>query len=261
MIYDELLRVSETKEDENKWKVKYGLIEYLKFDYPSRSDTVKKTLELNLVRENLLMHPLPKELKKISLDIGCATGRYVQYFARNGFYACGYDINDCAIRVCKKKTADMKNVKIVKKNILEVPIEHEKYSIVTSMMGTFNHIERQARGNFLEWVMGSLVKNGLFIVSLWNSECSYVSYLQFYTREEREYLAKNSITCNKFVEILKKSGFTVIDIKNFGYLPDICYEDWMGELKTEDIIKIDNNLRLSLKPRNSQMLLFLSIKY
>ncbi len=240
--------------------VDYGVVNYIKYEYPSRSDHAKKILEKSAVENYLFNARFPSEGKPVSLDIGCATCRYPLWLSANGFYAVGYDIDDAAIHICKMRSEGDENVCIEKKNILEHDPEYNRFSLVTCMMGTFNHIPLVDQHRFIHWIYESLKSNGMFIFSSWNKECPYTSHLHFYNREEREYIQRNTKMTKGVEDMLKDSGFIVEKAKPIAFLPDECYEAWLGEINELDVLKIDQHLLDLLSGKNSQMYVFCAVK-
>jgi 2-polyprenyl-3-methyl-5-hydroxy-6-metoxy-1,4-benzoquinol methylase len=238
----------------------YGIVKYIKYEYSSRSDHAKKILEKNIVERYLLNSHLPSEGKPISLDIGCATCRYPLWLSANGFHAVGYDIDDDAIKICQMRAEGNNNVHIEKKNILEFEPEHDRYSLITCMMGTFNHIPLASQGKFVHWIYDSLKSGGVFIFSSWNKECPYTTHLHFYNREEREYIQNNTETPANIEVLLKDNGFIVDNFVPIVFLPDECYEAWLGELAEADLATIDQYLLNVLTGSNSQMYVFCAAK-
>lgn len=238
----------------------YGIINYIKYEYPNRADHAKKILEKDIVESYLRENSLPFDGKPISLDIGCATCRYPIWLSENGFFAVGYDIDDDAIRICQMRSEGNKNVKIEKKNILDHEPEHGRYSLITCMMGTFNHIPIADQGRFCRWIFDSLRAGGVFIFSSWNKECPYTSYLHFYNREEREYIQKNTRTPSNTESILRDTGFIISQSEPIAFFPDECYEAWLGELTEPQVIEKDQGFRNILSGTNSQMYVFSVVK-
>jgi 2-polyprenyl-3-methyl-5-hydroxy-6-metoxy-1,4-benzoquinol methylase len=238
----------------------YGVINYIKYEYPNRADHAKKILEKNIVESYLRENNLPSDGKPISLDIGCATCRYPIWLSENGFFAVGYDIDDDAIKICQMRSEGNKNVRIEKKNILDHEPEHGRYSLITCMMGTFNHIPIAEQGKFCRWIFDSLRAGGVFIFSSWNRECPYTSHLHFYNREEREYIQKNTRTPSNTESMLRDAGFIISQSVPIAFFPDECYEAWLGEISENQVIETDQNFRNILNGTNSQMYVFCVVK-
>lgn len=240
--------------------IPYSLINYMKYEEPDRAGRAKKTLEHSTVQWCLQDFAYSGGGNPKSLDIGCATCRYPLWFAECGFHAVGYDIDDNAIKICKRVAAGNPNIEIHKRNILELPPEHDEYAVITCMMGTFNHIPKPLQARFVDWIYQSLRVGGVFIASSWNIECPYTSHLYFYNREQREEISAN---CNTMIEadrLLKESGFIVRHIKALCYLPDDCFESWMGEISDTDVIELDQYLSKRIGTRNAQMFVVMAEK-
>jgi 2-polyprenyl-3-methyl-5-hydroxy-6-metoxy-1,4-benzoquinol methylase len=234
-------------------EIAYSFVDYIKYEVPNRAGQAKKSLE-HFVVENHLRRDrfVADDCKPRSLDIGCATCRYPNWFAEQGFHAVGYDVDDSAIKICQRLAKKNECIEIHKRDILESPPESDQYSVVTCMMGTFNHIERHRQAKFAEWIYESLKGGGLFIVSSWNIDCPYTSHLYFYNREQHERIRANCRTLKETESLLKECGFLVRSIP-VCYLPDECYEAWMGELSDPEVIDVDLYLAERLGSRNAQM--------
>lgn len=238
----------------------YGIVNYIKYEYPNRSDHAKKILEKKVVENYLQQSHLPSDGKPISLDIGCATCRYPLWLSANGFQAIGYDIDEDAVRICQMRAEGNEDIHIEKKNILDHSPEHDKYSLITCMMGTFNHVPISDQQRFIRWIYESLKSGGVFIFSSWNKECPYTTHLHFYNREEREYIQKNTRAPIIIESSLKDGGFIVDKSVPIVFLTDECYEAWLGELSETEVIEIDKQFANLLTGTNSQMYVFCAVK-
>jgi SAM-dependent methyltransferase len=236
--------------------VSYGIVNYIKYEFANPADTAKKSLEKRLVESIIGQIPKQRSGRPESLDIGCATCRYPLWFAELGYLAAGYDIDDEAIRICRAVADNKPNIRIEKRNILESPIEPNRYAIVTCMMGTYNHIPRIQHQAFGRWIYDSLRVGGLFLFSSWNRDCPYTTYLHFYNRTERESIRENCPAPVALEQQLKNIGFAVRCLTPFCFLPDDCYDAWLGsDNEPFAISTVDDTCRESLKGANSQMYL------
>lgn len=233
----------------------YNLVTYIKYEYATRADETKKLLELDLVRKLLSRFPI---MGGHSLDIGCATGRYPLWLASQGFNATGYDISEEAIDICRKRSANSpfaSQLAFELKDITKSEVPRNYFTLVTSMMGTFNHIEPNDHLNFITRAYQALAQRGLIILSSWNPTCPYPGFLNFYVREEREKIIRHALSPEELISLLKETGLINVNIEYFCFLPDICYDAWSQEITEEQIIDIDKKLSSALHNRNSQMYL------
>lgn len=244
--------------------VEYSPLTYFRYEYSKRSDSAKKILERIEVEKFLSNQfggmPVSVSPPLCSLDVGCATGRYPLWFSTMGFRAAGYDINDDAINFSKRICESNPDIRIEKKNIVDEHPEEDTYSVVTCMMGTFNHIPDAIVGSFLEWIYKSLKVGGVFIFSVWNAECSYLGQLDLYTREDKESLSRNLKSPEEYKILLKEMGFLASEEVPACFLPDECFDAWLGEISEAPLIEIDQHLKSQLSRRNAQMLLFCGTK-
>ncbi|MGF1487365.1 MAG: class I SAM-dependent methyltransferase [Prochloraceae cyanobacterium] len=248
---------NETENNGSESSLNYSLIDYLKYEYPTRADSTKKLLEFHKVQKILSQIDFKNKNDKTSLDIGCATCRYPLFFAKQGFSAAGYDINDNAVAISRIRAKDNPQISIKKNNVLKITPELNTYDVITCMMGTFDHIKEQLK--LLDWVAKSLKSKGTLIISFWNPKCPYTNYLNFYTRDERELIQNNNRDSSINKCLLEKSGLLVYKLDYFCYLPDSCYEAWI-DLKESDLIEIDLSLSKKLDDSNSQMYIIAATK-
>jgi 2-polyprenyl-3-methyl-5-hydroxy-6-metoxy-1,4-benzoquinol methylase len=241
-------------------KVDYGIINYVKYEYPSNADAAKKILEHAQVT-TVISELIPNWSGGLkSLDIGCATCRYPLWFASQGFIATGYDIDTTAIDICKRRSAGKPNIRIEQKNVLDSEAEPDSYHVITCMMGTFNHFSVAQQRRFLEWCNASLRSGGFLIFSAWNRDCPYTTMLHFYNRDAREALQKNMQSREQIARNLVSSQFILERALPTVFLPNDCYEAWMGRFDEDVIRKIDRDLQLALSPNEGQMLVFAARK-
>lgn len=240
--------------------IDYGMINYIKYEYPNRADQIKKILEKSAVEQLLSTIDTPRAEKPFSLDIGCATCRYPLWLSSKGFYAVGYDIDDEAIKICKMRAEGHDDIHIEKKNILEHQPEKERYSLITCMMGTFNHIEVAEQVPFIRWIYESLRAGGAFIFSSWNKECPYTTHLHFYNREEREFIENNSLVLSEIEKKLIDVGFIVEKSLPISFLPDECYEAWFNDISEEQLVNLDHDFSNILTGRNAQLYVVCAVK-
>ena len=252
------------KQTDTSYSKIYNVVNYLKYQYSNRADHAKKVLELNQINQLLSsMRRVPirrKSRRPYALDIGCATGRYPLFFAEMGFNAVGYDVTDEAVWFSTQLTSGNPHIHIEKKNILQCAPETDKYALVSCMMGTFNHIETESQKVFVKWIFDSICPGGLFVFSSWNMECMYSSQLYFYTREVKEGIRKNVLSVDEYEHLLRSSGFNLRGVYPACFLPDECYEAWLGEITEQEVVKIDEFLGKFLGSRNAQMFLLAAAK-
>jgi 2-polyprenyl-3-methyl-5-hydroxy-6-metoxy-1,4-benzoquinol methylase len=232
----------------------YDRLSYFLYEYGSPDEEAKKYLETDLMTKRLP----PTELEARSLDIGCATGRWPEWFARRGYEAHGYDISEASIEICQQRAQQHP----------QLPLNYEKYDIsagarhvgffnvVTCMMGTFNHVPPENRVTFLQGVLDSLSDGGRFVVSIWNASSPFCEFLNLDGQRAREALRRNSLERSHFLELLEGAGFTVDSVTPFCFLPNECYRVWDDELRegVRSLIDIENHLRANLTARTrSQM--------
>jgi len=240
--------------------VDYGIINYIKYEFASRGDHAKKILEMAVVDEVMGQWKRDTRGTPVSLDIGCATCRWPKYFSARGFLARDYDVDPEAVRICKSIAGTNDRIEIEQRNILECAPEDERYTLVTSMMGTFNHIPIERQHAFLDWIHASLKIGGILLFSSWSAGCQYTSYLQFYRSEERRAIRENSRSLDSLESLMKNVGLFPRAIIPFIFLPDECYEAWMEHVSEEAIVAVDVECRKRLPASQAQMVLCIAEK-
>ena len=257
-----LFRTDSRSHSDEHNRVDYGLINYIRYEYAERSDHAKKVLEMAAVDEILAgVLPADPNADHRSLDIGCATCRWPKYFSARGYKSCGYDIDPEAVRICRAIAEGNPRIEIYEKNILRSPPEENRYSIVTSMMGTFNHIPREQQFSFLDWICKSLVAGGTLLFSTWVAEGPYTTYLKFYNPEERHAIQANCPSAEELRDLIGKADLQLVAMRPFVFLPDVCYESWLGMADGERaIIAVEATCRKCLPDAHSQMMLFVARK-
>lgn len=94
------------------------------------------------------------------LDLGCGTGRHVQYLALQGFNVFGTDYSIEAIQKAKSLTNEMRNIELIQSQMSSIPYKDSFFdAIICSQViqhglkeerdGAFNEIKRTLRTNGL----------------------------------------------------------------------------------------------------------------
>ncbi len=205
--------------------IAYNLGWYERYDRAEGMDWAKKALEFYHAREFITKSD--NLGGSISLDVGCATGRYPLYFAQMGYKAYGFDISPHAIAICKNKMSNFPykgRVNFRQKDIFSVELKNDSIAFVTSMMGTFNHFNETAQTYLAQMYFAALQPKGRLMLSLWDPQYANLGFLDIYTDEEKGILLKNSRTQQEMMSLFQYHGF--IDIK---IIPFCSSEDseWM----------------------------------
>lgn len=245
---------------DSEGEVDYGLINYIKYEFASRADHAKKLLEMAVIDELMIDARFATRGTPVSLDIGCATCRWPKYFSSKGFLARGYDVDPEAVRICENIAKGNDRIEIELRNVLESPAETDRYALISSMMGTFNHIAAAQQHEFVEWIMKSLRLGGIAVFSSWNADCEYTSHLQFYRSEERRSIRENSRSKSSLEHLIKDVGLLPRAIVPFTFLPDECYEAWMEHVVEQAIVDLDAECRKHLPASHAQMLMCIAEK-
>ncbi len=197
----------------------YDALQYIKYDHPLPEDELKKNLEL----VHLLSRTKPA-IGQTSLDIGTATGRYPNIFAQLGYEAYGIDIRDAGFKYAvDKQKAQPGKVHLQVGNAESLPYDNGQFNLITCMMGTFAHFDPLKRSKIFGEARRVLAKDGSFIISTWDIECSHITYLSIYSQDEIEQIRANSLSLADLKSSLMEQGFSTIDTVAFSLLPDQLY--------------------------------------
>jgi SAM-dependent methyltransferase len=232
--------------------IRYTRAKYQAYDNPARVDHLKKVLELAAVQQALADFPSMPDHSRM-LDIGCATGRYLRWFATQGYQATGYDIEAAAVHIARQALADHPHIEIYQRDILQQAPELECYRVITSMMGTFNHIAPSKRATFLSWIYDSLQGGGRFVFSSWNPACRWKTYLQLYTPDEEALLRANSLSQASLHTLLVETGFGVRTLLPIGFVPGDHVPAWLDEADDAVIARLDEHLARTLPADQAQL--------
>lgn len=225
----------------------YSALTYFLYEYGSPEDEAKKHMETELMK-TVAFEALGDGGR--SLDVGCATGRWPEWFARKGYDSYGFDISPESIEICERRAEQHPHL----------PLTFERYDIAdgarmtgffevaTCMMGTFNHVPPDRRVAFLRGVRDSLVPGGGFVVSIWNVSSPFCEFLSLDGQQAREEMQRNGLELDEMVSLLRTTGFEVGSMTPFCFLPNECYRVWEDEFQdgVAGMLRIENQLRSNL---------------
>jgi SAM-dependent methyltransferase len=235
----------------------YDAVSYLLYEYGAPDDEAKKHMEAEL------MEKATADLEAgRSLDIGCATGRWPEWFARKGFEAHGYDISHESIELCQHRAEQLPDLSLTFElyDISGGVRLANYFDIITCMMGTFNHVPPESREPFLAGARNSLVEGGRFVVSVWNSSSPFCEYLGLDRQVAKENLRRNSLEPEAVVDLLRDCGFEIEKITPFCFLPNACYRVWDDEFRggIPGMLQIEQFLRDNLSHGTRSQMHFIS---
>lgn len=226
---------------------------YLKYDHLLPEDEVKKKLEM----ANLLTILEDNKQIKLALDIGAATGRYPMMFKKRGIKTIGVDREFDAMMYAQNKKIDNEFPHFSVCDAIELPFNHETFDLITCMMGTFAHFNDEDRAFICKEIIRVLKPGGLLIISTWDIECNYLTYLSMYSNYQKEIIRTNSLTQNAINSLLKEFGMEILYLKPFAFLTDLSsYELKIDEINQNDlrrIIEFDLGIRDICQQRHGQM--------
>jgi len=200
-----------------------------------------------------------------SLDVGCATGRWPKWFARRGWDATGYDIASAAIQICELQAEKMpveQQPTFHLYDICDGALEVQGFSIVTTMMGTFNHVPHSRLPSFLRGLWDSLKPGGTLVFTSWNTQSRFCDFLNLDGEPAKEHLRRNSLETHDIVNYLTNTGFHEISTNPIVFLPNSCYDVWEGDLGNpeQSIIELDEVLRRHVAANKAQMHFYVARK-
>jgi len=122
------------------------------------------------------IHPLFKEfldqsnfeLKNV-LDIGCGTGKYLEFLKLKGFKTDGIDSSETAVEMTKKTLGD--DSEILHVNMFEFAIPKNKYDLVISI-STIHHGTKGQVQNLINRIHEAIIKRGRIFITVPDFESS-----------------------------------------------------------------------------------------
>jgi SAM-dependent methyltransferase len=237
-------------------RLAYDQISYIQYEYGPPADEAKKLLE-----EHEMAGVLSRQFSESgrSLDIGCATGRWPIWFSRRGWTATGYDISEHAIEICERRAQQMppeqRPLAFRRHDICEGALEVEMFDLVSTMMGTFNHIPHELLSSFLQGIWDSLRPGGTLIFTSWNAQSRFCDFLNLDGERAKESMRRNSLQEHEIAGRLAEADFEGISMVPIVFLPNACYDVWEDDLgnPAESFIKLDEVLRQHVAVNKAQM--------
>lgn len=218
-------------------KLSHNIAAYIKYDFSPPEDEIKKHLEL--------VHTISViqrfDIRGRSLDIGTATGRYPGVLSQLGFCAFGIDRESEAISFARTKLVadDPSMPQLMLADGQNLPFKGETFNLMTCMMGTLNYCAFEDAKALLRDVYRCGTKGSVCIVSTWDPECPFLSFLAMYDTRQKERLAANLLSQMQMKDLMRSAGFSEVWIEPVGLLPDIFhYELGLEQVKPEDVRRV-----------------------
>ena len=236
----------------------YDAAAYIKYEFSPPEDTVKKFLEMAAVvaeLEGVTPHK--------SLDIGTATCRYPQFLSDFGIkFTYGIDISANGFRhMCER---GMRFNRFIQGDGRSLPFADESMDLITCMMGTLNHLYPVDRVQLLLEARRVLVRGGILLCGIWDTNCPYQSYLSMYDNTEKLMFRSNPLTTADFLGIVRDLGFPSAHTRSFCCFPDqFVYDLDLEKLDlkaVQQLCDVDLAVRARFEQPVSQMFLGISIK-
>ena len=234
--------------------ISYERAFYTSWGEVSGLDRIKKEMELCAFKR---LAPSGFETGR-SLDIGTATGRYMEAAFKLGFCPSGIDISPQALAVARERLLKLgcSPENFILGDFLRENFSPRSFRLITCMMNTVMHI--QNREAFLKKVSEILHPEGSFIFSTWRPINACDRFLSFCPAELSETVSYITQIQREFECLIEKQG---LFIKNKRYLINI------NDNKINFIVKIFPNFGLNimkiidkiirLKNKKTQMVVYL----
>ncbi|MEV6704441.1 class I SAM-dependent methyltransferase [Micromonospora wenchangensis] len=191
----------------------YDATFYLQFENTGAADTAKKQLEM----VELFRALGPVDGYRTSLDIGSGTMRYPQVLDRYGVRSFGVDLSDAGVRVCVDGRWQ-RRFAVADGTFL--PFRDGAFDLVSCMMGTVNHLSAAQRQRFFSEVGRTLRPGGRLVVSAWNPDCRFQTFLSFYSPQEAADLRGRLVPPDVLTSECARSGFHDVATRSFCTFPD-----------------------------------------
>lgn len=140
-----------------------------------------------------LVHKFYKETSPgVSLDIGTGKGKNTFFLAENGFKVEAIDINEENIKTIEQIAQDNKlPIKAIVSDMMDFEFPVSKYSLILAIQ-CFNFIKKSEFEILIEKIKRSLVKDGVIIISVFNTDDSSYKRLtgKYNPEEENTFYSK-----------------------------------------------------------------------
>lgn len=140
------------------------------------------------------------------LDVGCGTGRLVEFFRKKGFVALGCDIADEAVKMARK----INGIKVIKKaQATHLPFNNGAFELVTAI-SVIEHLTLKKARIFLNEATRVLKPNGfIFIITPnFRSPFRYLLDKKWFAFSDPTHV--NFYTPSTIKSLLEDSGFMAI---------------------------------------------------
>jgi len=194
-----------------------------KLNYNQKYFKERDHLDLHLA-QSLKIFADEKKVKSI-LDVGCGTGRLVEFLNKNGYEACGCDISEEVLKIAQKLNPN----KIKKGQAQKLPYPKNLFDMVTAI-SVLEHLTKNEAKLFILESKRVLRKNGLLFIITPNFSSPFrllfgkrwfgysdPTHRHFYTPET----LYSQLCQNGFREIRFRFK-TAYNVKFDWYLPSFC---------------------------------------
>lgn len=163
------------------------------------------------------------------LDVGCATGLFMQEAKKERFVVDGLDVSDYAVNIAKKHFGN----RVKRANIENVDYKGKKFDVIT-MFDVLEHLNNPK--NVLKKTFKILTKDGILVINTGDTG-SLLAKIQgkhwhfFIPPQHFFYFSQNNLS-----ELLKQSGFRIIRVDRKGKWVSIRYLFHLARQIQNDII-------------------------
>lgn len=119
-----------------------------------------------------LVELIEKEILKPcrALDVGCGTGNYSIYLAKNGFEVTGIDISKKAIAIAKTKA---KNTQFIASDVFSFPLTYNDSFGFILEYSVLHHISFEKTDNYVARLFSLLRKGGYLLLVCYSEKDEY----------------------------------------------------------------------------------------
>jgi len=168
--------------------------------------------EKKYLDETRYIHSLLKKFKSKNkiLEIGCGTGIHANNLAKLNYDILGIDLSAEMISIAKKKYLKKKNIKFLKKNILDISYI-EKFDTAISLFHVICYLTSKSKiKTAFKNINESLKSNGLFIFDFWYAPAVKKNKL---TSKIKKFTSKTSKITRKVTPAIYSNNRVKINIE------------------------------------------------
>jgi len=101
--------------------------------------------------------------QKYVFDIGCGTGKYLQFLQKLGFKTDGIDSSETSVEMTKELLGDNSSIQMA--DMFNYDIEKDKYDLIISV-STIHHGKKEYVQRLISKIQEALIKNGKIFITV-----------------------------------------------------------------------------------------------